>query len=98
MPKLMRYLKDGRLSLDNNRELRGTGDKAACFRAQELAVFANTEAGARSRALLYSLLGICKLNGVAPESYLRHVLDVIADWPAPRVSELLPWRVTLVSK
>ncbi|HDZ1350770.1 MULTISPECIES: transposase domain-containing protein, partial [Klebsiella pneumoniae complex] len=46
-------------------------------------------------ALLYSLIGTCKLNGVDPESYLRHVLDVIADWPVNRVSELLPWRITL---
>jgi transposase len=37
----------------------------------------------------YSLIGTCKLNGVDPESYLRHVLDVIADWPVNRVSELL---------
>ncbi|WP_237430839.1 transposase domain-containing protein, partial [Citrobacter werkmanii] len=29
----------------------------------------------------YSLIGTCKLNGVEPESYLRYVLDVIADWP-----------------
>ncbi|EBO4967716.1 hypothetical protein DO374_25145, partial [Salmonella enterica] len=34
-------------------------------------------------------------NGVAPESYLRHVLDVIADWPVNRSNELLPWRVAL---
>lgn len=32
-------------------------------------------------ALLYSLIGTCKLNGVDPERYLRHVLNVIADWP-----------------
>ncbi|MBE8145601.1 transposase domain-containing protein, partial [Escherichia coli] len=36
-----------------------------------------------------------KLNGVEPESYLRYVLDVIADWPINRVGELLPWRVAL---
>ncbi|WP_149014791.1 transposase domain-containing protein, partial [Escherichia coli] len=46
-------------------------------------------------ALLYSLIGTCKLNGVEPESYLRYVLDVIADWPINRVGELLPWRVAL---
>ncbi|EPB5907799.1 transposase domain-containing protein [Escherichia coli] len=34
---------------------------------------------------MYSLIGTCKLNGVDPESYLRHVLDVIADWTVNRV-------------
>ncbi|EFG4338495.1 transposase domain-containing protein, partial [Escherichia coli] len=43
----------------------------------------------------YSLIGTCKLNGVDPERYLHHVLDVIADWPVNRVGALLPWRVTL---
>lgn len=43
----------------------------------------------------HSLIGTCKLNGVEPESYLRYVLDVIADWPINRVSELLPWRIAL---
>ncbi|WP_264757205.1 IS66 family transposase [Klebsiella pneumoniae] len=28
----------------------------------------------RAGALLYSLIGTCKLNGVEPESYLRYVL------------------------
>lgn len=41
-------------------------------------------------ALLYSLIGTSKLNGVNPESDLRHVLDVIADWPVNQVSKLLP--------
>ncbi|OVC81632.1 protein encoded within IS, partial [Escherichia coli] len=40
-------------------------------------------------------VGNCKLNDVDPESYLRHVLGVIADWPVNRVSELLPWRIAL---
>jgi transposase len=55
--------------------------------------FGSDHGGARG-ALLYSLIGTCKLNSVDPEGYLRYVLDVIADWPVNRVSELLPWRIT----
>ncbi len=55
----------------------------------------NADHGGERGALLYSLIGTCKLNGVEPESYLRYVLDVIADWPINRVGELLPWRVAL---
>lgn len=41
-------------------------------------------------AMLYSLLGTCKLNGIDPEAWLRHVVDVLPDWPSNRVEELLP--------
>ncbi|HCA9575717.1 TPA: transposase domain-containing protein, partial [Klebsiella pneumoniae] len=58
-------------------------------------LFFGSDHGGERGALLYSLIGTCKLNGVEPESYLRYVLDVIADWPINRVSELLPWRVAL---
>ena len=58
-------------------------------------LFFGSEHGGERGALLYSLIGTCKLNGVEPESYLRYVLDVIADWPINRVNELLPWRVAL---
>ncbi|KHI35559.1 protein encoded within IS [Escherichia coli] len=58
-------------------------------------LFFGSDHGGERGALLYSLIGTCKLNGVDPESYLRHVLDVIADWPVNRVSELLPWRLVL---
>ncbi|STF37531.1 transposase [Escherichia coli] len=57
--------------------------------AQKLPVLRFDHGGERG-ALLYSLIGTCKLNGVEPESYLRYVLDVIADWPINRVGELLP--------
>ncbi|WP_210446569.1 IS66 family transposase [Pantoea ananatis] len=58
-------------------------------------LFFGSDHGGERGALLYSLIGTCKLNGIDPERYLHHVLDVIADWPINRVSELLPWRVAL---
>lgn len=61
-------------------------------------LFFGSDHGGERGALLYSLIGTCKLNGVVLESYLRHVLDVIADWPVNRVSELLLRRVTLLAK
>ena len=52
-------------------------------------LFGSDHGGERG-ALLYSLIGTCKLNDVDPESYLRHVLDVIADWPVNRVMNCSP--------
>ncbi|STG30944.1 transposase [Escherichia coli] len=49
-------------------------------------------------ALLYGLIGTCRLNGIDPEAYLRHILSVLPEWPSNRVDELLPWNVVLTNK
>ena len=85
---LTRVLGDGRVALDNNpaeRALRGV----AVGRKNYL--FAGSERGAERAAALYSLIETAKLNGVDPEAYLRDVLARIADHPATRLAELLPW-------
>ena len=40
---------------------------------------------------MYSLIETAKLNGINPQAYLADVLARIADHPAKRVAELLPW-------
>ncbi|EII7605160.1 transposase domain-containing protein, partial [Escherichia coli] len=40
----------------------------------------------------------CQLNGIAPEAYLLHILNLLPEWPSNRVDELLPWNVVLPYK
>ncbi len=42
--------------------------------------------------------GTCRLNGIDPEAYLRHILSILPEWPSNRVDELLPWNVVLTNK
>ncbi|KXL94013.1 hypothetical protein AUS49_22315 [Escherichia coli] len=54
--------------------------------------------GGEHAAVLYSLIGTCRLNNVEPEKWLRYVIEHIQDWPANRVRDLLPWKVDLSSQ
>ena len=89
---LTRYLDDGRIEIDNNtaeRALRGV----ALGRKNYL--FLGSDAGGERAATMYSLLGTARLNGINAQTYLHHVLSVIADYPVNRVDELLPWNLRL---
>lgn len=45
--------------------------------------------GERAEEIIYSLLVICRLNGVELESWLHEVIVKLNDWPSNRVHELL---------
>ena len=45
--------------------------------------------------VMYSLSCSCKLNGIEPEAWLRHMISVINTWPANRVKEVFLWNVNL---
>ena len=83
-----RFLGDGRICLTNNaaeRALRGI----ALGRKSWL--FAGSDRGGDRAAAMYSLIVTAKLNGVDPRAWLADVLARIADHPASRLHELLPW-------
>ncbi len=83
-----RFLGDGRICLSNNaaeRALRGV----ALGRKSWL--FCGSDRGGERAAAMYSLVITAKLNNVDPRPWLADVLRRIADHPASRLHELLPW-------
>ena len=83
-----RFLNDGRICLSNNaaeRALRGIalGRKAW--------LFCGSDRGGERAAAVYTLIVTAKMNGLDPRAWLADVLRRIADHPASRLHELLPW-------
>jgi transposase len=90
-----RFLTDGRICLTNNaaeRALRGV----ALGRKSWL--FAGSDRGGERAASMYSLIVTAKLNDVDPRAWLADVLARIADHPASRLHELLPWNWKLAQE
>jgi transposase len=89
---LTRYCEDGRLEIDNNAAERAL---RAVALGRKNWLFAGSDDGGERAAAIYTLLGTAKLNDLNPESYLRYVLERIADHPINQIEELLPWRLLL---
>jgi transposase len=86
-PALLRYCDDGLLEIDNNAAERAL---RAVALGRKNYLFAGSDSGGERAAVIYSLLGSAKLNGIDPEAYLTAVLRCIADHPINRIGELLP--------
>ncbi|MBM4368545.1 MAG: transposase domain-containing protein, partial [Deltaproteobacteria bacterium] len=56
-------------------------------------LFAGSEGGAASGAVLFSLVGSCALHGLDPLAYLEDTMGRIGSHPVNRVIELSPARV-----
>ncbi len=84
--RLERYTHDGIWLIDNWVE--NSIRPVALGRKNYL--FAGSHDAAQRAAMMYSLLGTCKMNGINPWQWLNHVLTVIPDWKVNRLEELLP--------
>jgi transposase len=86
---LKRPLEAGFLELDN-----GASERA--FKPVALGrknwLFAGSDKGGQTAAVLMSLCMTCKSHEIDPQAYLRDVLDRISTHPAKRIDELLPDR------
>jgi len=83
-----RFLEDGRVCISNNAAERAL----RCVPLGRKAwLFCGSDRGGQRAAILYTLIQTARLNDVDPQAWLADVLARIADHPATRLDELLPW-------
>jgi transposase len=87
-PAFTRFLDDGRICLTNNAAERALRGIAIGRRAW---LFAGSDRGGERAAAMFTLIETAKLNDVDPQAWLADVLRRIADHPASKLDELLPW-------
>jgi transposase len=87
-PAFTRFLEDGRICLSNNAAERAMRGVALGRRSW---LFAGSDRGGQRAATIYSLIATAKMNDVDPQAWLADVLARIAEHPAHRIDELLPW-------
>ena len=92
-PRLIRYIDDGRVEVDNNL----TENAIRPFvMGRKAWLFSDTPAGANASARLYSLIETAKANGLEPYAYLRHVFTELPNATTrAEIEALLPWNIEL---
>jgi transposase len=92
---LGRFIDDGTIEIDNN-----TAERAIrpITLGRKNWLFAGSDKGGQRAAGILSLIETAKLNGLDPEAYLRTALARIADHPAKKIADLLPWGDAFKSK
>jgi transposase len=84
----VRFLNDGRICMTNNAAERAVRGIAVGRRNW---TFCGSDSGGQRAAVFYTLIETCRMNDVDPHAWLADVLARIADHPALRIDELLPW-------
>jgi transposase len=85
--RLSMYAQNGMLNIDNN-PVENSIRPVALGRKNYL--FAGSHEAAKRSAMLYSLLGTCKMHNIEPYTWLRNTLEKIATHPINKIKELLP--------
>jgi transposase len=94
-PRLARYVIDGRYKIDNNGAENGIRPMAL---GRKNYLFCGNDDAAKKAAIVYSLLGSCKLANVNPMAWLTDVLTRLPDHQANKLTELLPKNWTPITQ
>ncbi|MBQ3704150.1 MAG: IS66 family transposase [Oscillospiraceae bacterium] len=91
-PYLCAFLDHGEIEISNN-QVENAIRPIVVGRKNWL--FCDTQAGAHASVIVYTVLETAKANGLNPETYLKHLLDVLPDRfaadPQAPVDDLMPW-------
>lgn len=93
--KLVAFLEDGRLEIDNNRSERSIKPFVI---GRKNFLFSNTPKGARASAIIYSIVETAKENGLNPYYYLRYLFEKLPNIDLTdknALDKVLPWSTTL---
>jgi len=96
--KLVAFLQDGRLELDNNRSERAIKPFVV---GRKNWLFANTPRGARSSAIIYSIVESAKENDLVPLAYLTYLFEQLPNInlkDPDALDRLLPWSEAVQAK
>jgi transposase len=87
-PALTRYAETGDLPIDNN-PVENSIRPIALGKKNWL--FAGSERAGQRAAVIQTLLGTAKLNGLDLAAWLKDTLEKLPTWPNSRIDELLPF-------
>jgi len=94
-PKLITFLLDGRLEIDNNRAERSIKPFVI---GRKNWLFANTPKGAKASAMIYSIVETAKENGLDPFEYLKYLFETLPSLDSKSqqaLDTILPWAESL---
>jgi transposase len=89
--KLVAFLEDGRLEIDNNRSERSIKPVVI---GRKNWLFANTPQGAKASAIIYTIVETALANGLNPYYYLRYLFEELPNIDLKdeeALDKLLPW-------
>ncbi|MCU7836733.1 MAG: transposase [gamma proteobacterium symbiont of Taylorina sp.] len=92
---LVRYLEDGHLQIDNNAAERSIKPFVI---GRKNWLFSQTPRGAKSSAILYSLVQTSKVNNLEPFAFLSYLLTEIPKlgrhYQPEELDQFMPWNLT----